>query len=88
MAHQQRGTRRPWFGGQGALRTDRRAQRVGGPGECRHHAVTLALLDRPDAARGADRGVEDLVVPRDGQGIDTRPPPRRVVEDAMSVNRK
>ena len=67
-AHVEVGPRRPGLGHQGSLGIDRRGHRIRRTGERGHHAVALALFDRPHAAVAGDDLVQDLVVPGDRHG--------------------
>ncbi len=59
---------RPGLSGEPSLGIDRRRNRIGRAGEHGHHAVALALFNRPHATVSGDDLVQDLVVPRDGDG--------------------
>ena len=52
---------------QGPLGLHRRSHRVAGAGEGGHHAVTFALLHRPDPTVGGDGVVEQFVMAGDGR---------------------
>ena len=75
--------RRPGLGDERSLGIDRRGHGVGRTGERAHHAVALALLDRPHAAVAGDDLVQDLVVPGNRHGHRFGrpfPPPRRPLD--------
>ena len=80
--------RRPGLVEQGALGVERGGDRVGRPGERRHQAVALALLEWPHAAVRGHGRIEDLVVPGDGLGHRRRLRLPQRVEPSTSVSRK